>query len=162
MTTPSNKLKNRRLKLRRLVRRPREYRVRPRSRTRLRFSPPAWAKLLFLRDCGPTEVGGFGLAPLGDLLYVEDIRMVRQLCSVVSVGFDDMAVAEFFDEMVDAGHRPEQFARIWIHTHPGESAEPSSMDEETFERVFDACDWAVMHPGAGWGDLLPTSVCRGA
>ena len=28
----------------------------------LRFSPTAWAKLLFLRDYGETEVGGFGIA----------------------------------------------------------------------------------------------------
>jgi hypothetical protein len=53
-------------------------------------------------------------------------------------------VAEFFDEQVDAGRRPEQFGRIWIHTHPGSSAEPSSLDEETFARVFGACEWAVM------------------
>ena len=26
----------------------------------LRFSPTAWAKLLFLRDAGDTEIGGFG------------------------------------------------------------------------------------------------------
>ena len=31
-----------------------------------------------------------------------------------------------------------------MHTHPGASAEPSLIDEETFARVFGACDWAVM------------------
>jgi hypothetical protein len=67
MKTPSTKLKKRRLKLRRLLRRPRENRVRPRSRTRLRFSPTAWGKLLYLRDRGGTEVGGFGIAPAADL-----------------------------------------------------------------------------------------------
>ena len=30
--------------------------------TCLRFSPTAWAKLLYLRDFGRTEVGGFGIA----------------------------------------------------------------------------------------------------
>jgi len=99
---------------------------------------------LYLRDRGPTEVGGFGIAPADDLLYVEDIQLVRQTCTVVSVAFDDTAVAELFDEQVDAGRRPDQFARVWIHTHPGESAEPSHVDEATFERVFGACDWAVM------------------
>jgi len=33
-------------------------------RPKLRFSPTAWAKLLFLRDRGPTEVGGFGITSL--------------------------------------------------------------------------------------------------
>jgi hypothetical protein len=56
----------------------------------------------------------------------------------------DSAVAEFFDEQIDAGRRPEQFGRIWIHTHPGDSAQPSHVDEETFKRVFGPCDWAVM------------------
>jgi proteasome lid subunit RPN8/RPN11 len=131
-------------KPRRLLRRPREMRTRTRRRPRLRFSPTAWAKLLFLRDRGPTEVGGFGITPAADLLYVEDFRSVTQTCTSVSVAFDDSAVAEFFDEQIDAGHRPEQFARIWIHTHPGESPQPSHVDEEAFRRVFGPCDWAVM------------------
>ena len=31
-----------------------------------------------------------------------------------------------------------------MHTHPGSSADPSFVDEETFERVFGSCDWALM------------------
>jgi hypothetical protein len=144
MQNLATKMKNipRPLKPKRLLRRPRESRMR--RRPRLRFSPTAWAKLLFLRDLGPTEVGGFGLASGEALLSVEDIRLVRQTCTSVSVVFEDAAVAEFFDEQIDAGRRPEQFARIWIHTHPGESAQPSFVDEETFGRVFCPCDWAVM------------------
>jgi hypothetical protein len=132
------------LKPRRLLRRPRETRSRSKRRPRLRFSPTAWAKLLFLRDRGPTEVGGFGITPAVDLLCVEDIRLVQQTCTSISVAFDDSAVAEFFDEQIDSGHRPEQFGRIWIHTHPGDSAQPSHVDEDTFKRVFGPCDWAVM------------------
>jgi proteasome lid subunit RPN8/RPN11 len=130
--------------------------VRPRSQTRLRFSPTAWGKLLFLRDCGPTEVGGFGIDSEEDLLYVEDVRLVRQTCTVVTVAFDDTSVAEFFDEQVDAGRRPEQFGRIWIHTHPGVSAEPSCVDEETFARAFGASNWAVMFILARGGE----TYCR--
>jgi proteasome lid subunit RPN8/RPN11 len=89
-------------------------------------------------------VGGFGIAPADDLLYVEDVRLVRQSCTVVSVAFDDLSVAEFFDEQVDSGRRPSQFARVWLHTHPAESAEPSSVDEETFARAFGHSDWSVM------------------
>ncbi|HEV3302503.1 MAG TPA: hypothetical protein VG055_22805 [Planctomycetaceae bacterium] len=97
-----------------------------------------------MRDRGPTEVGVFGLAPADDLLYVEEIRLIRQQCTAVSVGFDDLAVADFFEEEVDSGRIPEQFARIWIHTHPGDCPLPSQVDEETFARVFGRCDWAVM------------------
>jgi hypothetical protein len=110
----------------------------------LRFSPTAWAKLLYLRDLGETEIGGFGITPSDDLLLVEDIRLVRQTCSWVHVEFDDESVADYFDDQVDAGRRPEQFARIWVHTHPGDSPQPSGTDEKTFERVFGRADWALM------------------
>ena len=53
-------------------------------------------------------------------------------------------MAEFFDEQVDQGWQPAQFPRIWIHTHPGDSAQPSPTDEETFARAFGQTDWAVM------------------
>jgi proteasome lid subunit RPN8/RPN11 len=110
----------------------------------LRFSPTAWAKLLFLRDYGETEVGGFGIAAGDDLLFVEDVQLVKQDCSWAHVAFDDESVADFFDAQVDQGRKPEQFARLWLHTHPGECPRPSLTDEETFERVFGRSDWAVM------------------
>ena len=110
----------------------------------LRFTPWAWAKLVWLRDRGPTEIGGFGIAPSDDPLLIEDIRLVKQTTTLVSVAFDDESVADLFDELVDEGLRPEQFARVWIHTHPGDSAHPSGVDEETFARCFGTTDWAVM------------------
>ncbi len=63
---------------------------------------------------------------------------------MVSVRFEDDAVADFLDQQIDAGRTPQQFMRIWIHTHPGDSAHPSGTDEETFARVFEKSDWAVM------------------
>ncbi|MCG8583722.1 MAG: hypothetical protein MI757_03325 [Pirellulales bacterium] len=110
----------------------------------LRFTPTAWAKLLFLRDLGSTEVGGFGIASAEDSLLVEDFVLVRQTCTSVTVVFNDEAVADFFDTQVDAGRAPESFFRVWCHTHPGNSARPSSVDEATFTRVFGPCDWSVM------------------
>jgi proteasome lid subunit RPN8/RPN11 len=110
----------------------------------LRFSPTAWAKLLRLRDLGETEVGGFGISRPGDLLLVEDVSLIRQQCTEVTVKFDDASVADFFDRQVDRCLAPEQFARIWIHTHPGSSPQPSSTDEATFARCFGNSDWAIM------------------
>lgn len=89
------------------------------------------------------------------------------------MAFDDGAVAEFFDQQIDADRRPEQFARIWTHTHPGTSANPSSVDEETFARVFGRSDWAIMailarggqtyarlqfHTGPGGSLRIPVTV----
>ena len=110
----------------------------------LRFLPTAWAKLLYFRDRGDTEIGGFGITKADDLLYVEDFVTVKQEVTGASISFDDEAVADLFDNQVDAGRKPEQFARLWLHTHPGNSPQPSSVDEETFQRVFGNCQWAMM------------------
>ena len=75
---------------------------------------------------------------------MEDFQLVQQTCTAVTVEFDDEAVADFFEEQVDEGRRPEEFARIWIHSHPGSCPLPSGTDEETFDRCFGTPDWAVM------------------
>jgi proteasome lid subunit RPN8/RPN11 len=110
----------------------------------LRFTPTAWAKLQFFCHSGDTEIGGFGIAPDEDLLLIEEFRTVHQIDSAISVHFDDTAVADFFEDQVDLGRKPEQFARIWLHTHPGNSPTPSLVDEETFAKAFGSCDWAIM------------------
>lgn len=110
----------------------------------LTFSPLAWLKLLFFCHAGDTEISGFGIAAANDLLYVEDFRTVRQQATPVSVRFFDDAVADFYDQQVDAGLPPARFARLWIHTHPADSVTPSSVDEGTFARTFGRSDWAVM------------------
>jgi hypothetical protein len=110
----------------------------------LAFAPAAWLKLMFFLHAGETEVGGFALTAAHDPLYVEDFVTVRQYATAATVAFDDAAVADHFDRCVDAGLKPESFARIWVHTHPGESPEPSTTDERTFARVFGRCDWALM------------------
>ncbi len=139
----------------------------------LRFSPTAWAKLLYFRDKSDNEVGGFGIAEPDDLLFVKEFITVKQEVSCVSVRFDDEAVADLFDMQVDLGRKPEQFARIWLHSHPGDSPTPSATDEETFQRVFGNCQWAVMfvisqknnthvrlsfNVGPGGQVLIPTEV----
>jgi proteasome lid subunit RPN8/RPN11 len=118
----------------------------------LRFSPYAWAKLLFFRDRGPTEIGGFGITTADDLLYVEDFITVKQAVTVATVSFDDAAVADFVDGQIDAGRKPGQVLRVWCHTHPGRSPQPSGTDEETFQRVFGQCDHAVMFIMARGGE----------
>lgn len=110
----------------------------------LRFTPYAWSKLLFLRDLDDTEVGGFGISSEYDLFLIEDVRLIRQKCTALTVAFEDEAVADFFDEQIDAGRQPERIGRVWVHTHPEDCAEPSSTDEETFDRAFSGSNWTVM------------------
>ena len=128
---------------------------------------------MFLRDFGETEVGGFGIAAADNLLLIENVELVRQTCTPASVSFDDQSVADFFDRQVDAGRKPEQFGRVWVHTHPGNGPEPSTTDEGTFNRVFGRTEWAVMfilarggaayarlrfHVGPGGSILVPVEV----
>ena len=110
----------------------------------LTFAPLAWLKLQFFCQAGTTEIGGFGISSARDLLYVQDFITVRQQDTLVTVCFDDAAVADYFDACVDHGINPSRCGRIWLHTHPGASVTPSGTDEETFARVFGACDWSVM------------------
>ncbi len=110
----------------------------------LRFTSEAWAKLHYFCHHGETEIGGFGIATPDDLLVVEEFATVLQKTTAVSVSFDDAAVADFFDDQVERGRKPEQFGRIWLHTHPGDCPLPSPVDEGTFTRVFGGCDWAAM------------------
>jgi len=96
-------------------------------------------------------VGGFGITGSDDLLFVKEFVTIRQQVSPIRVRFDDEAVGQFFDGQVDLGRQPEQFARIWCHTHPDMSPWPSFVDEDTFWRVFGSCQWAVMFILAGNG-----------
>jgi len=110
----------------------------------LRFTPYAWGKLLFMRNRSEMEVGGFGITSRDNLLLVEDLILPKQKVSCGGVDFDDEGIRDYFNQMVDQDREPEQFGRIFIHTHPGNSPSPSSTDEETFLQVFGRCSWAIM------------------
>jgi hypothetical protein len=79
-----------------------------------------------------------------DVFYIEDFATVQQQASAFNVRFFDDAVADFFDRCVDDGLVPQQFGRIWCHTHPGASVTPTGTDEVTFDSCFGQCDWSVM------------------
>jgi proteasome lid subunit RPN8/RPN11 len=110
----------------------------------LRFSPLAWLKLQMFCHASENEIGGFAVSKEGDPLYIERFETVLQGVTPVSVEFADSAVADHFDRCVDEQLVPQRFARIWCHTHPGSSAQPSLTDEKTFTRVFGECNWSVM------------------
>ena len=110
----------------------------------LRFSPNAWSKLQWFRDRGATEIGGFGISLKEEPLYVIDFLTVAQQCTSTHVEFDDDAVAKLLDEMDQKGYSPDEVLRIWLHTHPANSASPSGTDMDTFRDVFGGSDWSIM------------------
>jgi len=122
------------------------------ERPTIRFTPFAWSKLLFLRDCGSTEVSGFGIHATNDLLLVEEVRMVKQHCTSASVQFTDTAAQELLENSALDRIHDERSGCIWIHTHPGDCARPSDADEETFTRCLQSFHWAVMFIIAANGD----------
>jgi hypothetical protein len=120
---------------------------------KLRLTPAVWAKLVFWRDIGETEIAAFGVTDPDDPLLVIELHLVKQQADWLNVAIDDAALADYFDEQVDLGRQPCEFARVWLHTHPGDSAYPSSVDEATFERAFGNTDGAIMAIVAAGGQV---------
>jgi len=108
----------------------------------LRFTPYAWAKLVFMRDAGDTEVGGYGINETDDPLLITDFILVKQNCSGVSVDLDEQDSLAFAEEMTDKGFSPWQYG-TWIHTHPGNSPNPSEADEDNFRDNFSIADCSI-------------------
>jgi proteasome lid subunit RPN8/RPN11 len=132
--------------------------VRASAVNRLRFSPPAWAKYHWLRDRSSNEVAGFGISNRHDITYIDDIRLLKQTVGGASAEFDEDDIPRYLDDMVDEGYQPLECMRIWLHTHPGNSASPSGTDVKTFEEAFGRADWAVMCILAQGGEIK-AKVC---
>ena len=111
---------------------------------RLRLTPYAWAKLLRLRDLGDTEVGGFGISAADDLLLVEDVRLVRQQCTPVTVKFDDEAVADYFDGRSIRAGRPSSSPGSGFTPIPATRPSPAAPTKRRSRAALAASDWAVM------------------
>jgi proteasome lid subunit RPN8/RPN11 len=103
------------------------------------------AKLQFIRDIGPTEISGFGIAAPDDLLLVEDFQMIKQTNTTTHTEFDDDDFGRYLEEWTKAGYELDQIARIWIHTHPVGVNGPSGTDETTFQDKFGTYPFSVMY-----------------
>lgn len=111
----------------------------------LKFSPYAYAKLAYLRDKGETEVAGFGISDEAEPLTIVDFRMVEQEATSCFVEMDGESICKLMEKLyLEENISPERVTRIWIHTHPGNSATPSGTDEKTFEECYGQCAWSVM------------------
>lgn len=127
------------------------------------FTPYAWSKLLYFRDAGPTEVGGFGVAEdVERPLLITDFAVVHQECTWAFTSFDEESVDDHYDSYRARLWADQQFGRVWIHTHPGDSPDPSMVDEKTFRTRFGDADWAVMfilaRGGQSYARLRTSSV----
>ena len=125
------------------------------------FSKKAIAKYLFVRDyCNETnlkeksnsnaflECSVLGISSPDRINYVDDVIIPKQEVTGTTTDIDQDWLHEWADEMWDKGedHAPKYTTRIWCHTHPGSSAEPSGTDEKTWSDTYmiDGVDWAAM------------------
>ena len=53
---------------------------------------------------------------------------------------DETATANYYEDQIVKGKPP----RIWIHTHPGDSAEPSMVDESQLSQYFATSNYIIM------------------
>ena len=110
----------------------------------LRFTPYAWAKLIYMRDKGKTEVAGYGITETKDPLLITNFILIKQECTSVSFDFNPEDGVEYMERMMDKGLMPWQYSNILIHTHPGDSPNPSGTDEDNFKGAFTHPHWAIM------------------
>jgi hypothetical protein len=109
----------------------------------LRFNAYAWAKFNYLRDLDESEVFCFGITDPDDPMLVTDLWLPKQEVTSASAEIDEDDLAKRIEDM--ATRAPiSSFLRIWLHTHPGNSATPSSVDRDTQETIFAGCEWSVM------------------
>lgn len=113
-------------------------------RQSLRFTQYAWRKLIWMRDRQKKEVAGWAVTDPDDNLLVRDIAILPQIVTYATFDFDKQGMSDYTVRRVREGMQPNQFLRVWIHTHPGESAEPSTKDLETFRRDLAEYEWQVM------------------
>ena len=110
----------------------------------LQFSPYAWRKLLFLRDISQNEVCALGISDKNSPLHVVDLVVPKQPVSEVSCNLDMDSVADIYADFAEQNKPVEEFGRVWLHTHPGTSSQPSGTDERTFATNYGNCEWGVM------------------
>lgn len=134
------------------------------SDTVVTLTPYAFAKTRFMRDIADCEVSGFCITAKKTPLLIEDFMLVKQEVGPASIDLDGDGICDFYERMVELGYQPAEFARVWMHTHPGTSPKPSGTDEDTFAKHFSDPDWSVMlilANGGAWYARLRFNVGPG-
>jgi len=100
----------------------------------LNIPPHVMTKLHTWRGWGPSEVTGFFVSSKENVLDIIDAELVRAACSSVSVDITSEELLEFYQRMAEKGIYPSQL-RVWWHTHPKMTADPSHIDFDTFDEL---------------------------
>ena len=114
------------------------------SNLNVEFSGYAWLKLKWFRDRGHSEVGAWAITKKDSPLYIIDLKFIKQKNTVAFTKFDDDAIAKMCYDLGEQNIEPNNCMRIWVHTHPGNSASPSGHDETQFNDCIGVNEWFVM------------------
>lgn len=108
------------------------------------FGKEAWLKVMVWATAADGEVTMMGVTRDKDALYVEDVVLLDQEVTTVSVDMYGGALAAHMEECAAKGIEPRGCMRVWIHTHPRGVTAPSGTDWATFRETFGGGDHAVM------------------
>lgn len=110
----------------------------------LSLSPTAWSKLRYFRELADVEVGGVLVSAPYDLMYIEDVRLVRQKSSRFGTEIDRVGMNEFFAEMAAQGLPEESYTRAFFCTHRDGDPELMDRDEELLEHLLGEKTWSIL------------------
>ena len=100
--------------------------------------------MLCLAQEGKNELAGFGISSESNPLLVEEFVLVKHFATPATFEFCPDAMAEHMEAMAARGISPDRCMKIYIHTHPHESADPSHTDWNEFADFAASSDFAVM------------------
>ena len=109
----------------------------------LSFTPYAWAKYLYFRDAGPTEISAIGQTQHNRPDLIVDLHLLKQEASPAFVSLDGEALADYLDTQTTNGLTVDECCRVFLHTHPGNSATPSGTDITTYNEFFANAPWSA-------------------
>ena len=111
--------------------------------TTLYFTPSAYQKAMFFLQ-KDVEVGAFCITDKDQPNLIIDYIVLKQESTSVSFEFDKDSLENYLNDMVDQDYSPSQCFRIFAHSHPGNSADPSGTDWTTFNQLMGSYPWFGM------------------
>jgi len=110
--------------------------------TQITLTSYVWEKLKFMKSAGNSEVSGFGISDTTNPFCMVDFVVPTQVCNSMGTEIDGEAILNYLEQQACLDTVP--YTRMWVHTHPGFSAIPSSVDWNTFLQCFGNAPWSVM------------------
>ncbi len=108
------------------------------DRPTIYLSVKAYQKMRVWTEMAKGEVSWLGtVSRIEEDFFIEDIYLLKQVCTDANTSLDDASVGEFLTEMAKEGNDPSKI-KAWLHSHGRLKAFWSQTDEETIERMRSA------------------------